>query len=186
MKSALVLIDIQNDYFKNGKNELYRPENAALNAKQALEFCRNNGIPVFHVKHISVQNGATYFLPETLGVEINDAVAPLPTEMVIIKNTPNSFYQTELASELADRGINHIIFCGMMSHMCIDTTVRAARFLGFTATVLHDACTTRDLAWGDRVIPALTTHETIMASLQGTFAEVISTDEFINNFKVGL
>jgi hypothetical protein len=60
--------------------------------------------------------------------------------------------------------------------------VRAARDFGFTTTVLHDACTTKDLVWDQTVIPAETVHKTFMASLQGIFAKVVSADEFLINF----
>jgi len=178
MNRALILIDIQNDYFKGGKNELYKPEPAASNAKRVLEFFRNNSLPVYHVRHINIREGATFFLPDTLGAELHASVKPYRGEKVFVKHVPNSFFDTGLADELTNERIDHITVCGMMSHMCIDTTVRAARDLGLTTTVLHDACTTKDLSWGETVIPAQIVHNTIMASLQGTFAQVLSTEEF--------
>lgn len=178
MKSAIIIIDIQNDYFVGGRNELHRPERAASNAKRVLDYYRNKGLPVYHVQHINTREGATFFLPDTVGAEIHVSVKPIPGEMVFIKHVPNSFYDTSLADELAKNHINHITVCGMMSHMCIDTTVRAARDFGLTVTVLHDACTTRDLIWDNNLIPASTVHNTIMASLQGIFAKVVSTEEF--------
>jgi nicotinamidase-related amidase len=180
MNSALVLIDMQNDYFKGGKNELYQPELAASNARRALDYFRNKGFPVYHVQHINISEEADFFLPDTMGAEIHASVKPQQGEKVSIKHAPNSFFDTGLADELMKNHIDHLTVCGMMTHMCIDTTVRAARDLGFSTTVLHDACTTKDLSWDKTSIPAQIVHRTIMASLQGTFAKVISADEFIN------
>jgi nicotinamidase-related amidase len=178
MKSALILIDIQNDYFKGGRNELYRPDEAADNAARILDFYRGGGYAVFHVQHINTREGETFFLPDTEGAEIHSSVKPLPGEKVFVKHAPNSFFDTGLADELIRNQVEQITVCGMMSHMCIDTTVRAARDFGFVTTVIHDACTTKDLVWEQTVIPAATVHSTIMASLRGTFANVISTKDY--------
>ncbi len=179
MNRALIIIDIQNDYFKDGKNELYQPEQAALQAKRTLDYFRNKGLPVYHVQHINIREGAPFFLPDTLGAEIHASVKPQRGEKVFVKHAPNSFFDTGLADELTKKMIDHIIVCGMMSHMCIDTTVRAAQDFGLTTTVLHDACTTKDLVWKKITIPAPIVHDTIMASLHGIFANVISTEEFL-------
>ena len=179
MNKALVLVDIQNDYFMRVQSRLDAPEKAAAQAKQALEYFRKNNWPVIFVQHISLKENAQSFAPGTPGAEIYEGVAPLPEEKIIIKHEPSSFYETELKDALYAKGVGHIVVCGMMSHMCIDTTVRAAKDLGFTVTLLEDACTTRNLLWHDTVIPATTVHQAFMASLDGTFATVKTTAEFI-------
>ncbi|HYE69230.1 MAG TPA: cysteine hydrolase family protein [Anaerovoracaceae bacterium] len=182
MNRALILIDIQNDYFKGGKNELYMPEHAATNASRVLEYFRNKGLPVYHVQHINIREGATFFLPDSSGVEIHACVKPYQGEKIFIKHVPNSFFNTGLADELKAKQIDHLTVCGMMSHMCIDTSVRAAKDMGFSMAVLEDACTTKDLIWDNSVIPASMVHNTIMASLQGIFAQVLTVDEFFISF----
>lgn len=179
MKSALVLIDIQNDYFKGGKSELSKPEKAASNAKRVLEYYRSSNLPVYHIQHISIKEGAVFFLPDTEGAEIHESVKPIKGEKVFIKHVPNSFFDTGLADELEIRHVNNITVCGMMSHMCVDTTVRAAKDLGMYTTLIHDACATKDLVWENNMILAEDVHHAFMASLQGTFAEVVSTNEFL-------
>ena len=178
MKIALVLIDIQNDYFDGGKNPLNNSEKAAQNARTALNLFRNKNLPIFHIQHINLYNGATFFLPETIGNEIHNIVKPLPEEKVFIKHSPNSFFQTGLHENLLKNNIDRIIFCGMMSHMCIDTTVRAAKDYGlYEVFVLSDACTTKDLMWENETILGCDVHKTFMASLQGTFAKIITTND---------
>lgn len=179
MKSALILIDIQNDYFPSGRNELHKPEEALKCTKQALEFFRKNNLPVYHVRHTNTYKGATFFLPDTSGAEIHKSVSPRTDEKVLVKHTPNSFFQTGLYDELRKQNISHLVICGMMSHMCIDTSVRAARDYGFSVTVLEDACATKDLCRNGTVISADIVHNTIMASLDGVFAKVMPTQKFL-------
>jgi len=179
MKSALILIDIQNDYFEGGRNVLVRPELAASNAKKALDYYRSKDLPVYHVQHISTRKDASFFLPDSQGAEIHESVEPFKGEKVFIKHVPNSFFDTGLADELSLNHIDVITICGMMSHMCIDTTVRAAKELGLEVTLLQDACTTKDLEFNGVVLPADTVHQVFMAALQGLFARVMTTDDFI-------
>ncbi|MDR1461313.1 MAG: cysteine hydrolase [Campylobacteraceae bacterium] len=183
MGIALIIVDIQNDYFDGGKNPLHNSEKAARNARKALDFFRNKNLPVFHIQHINLQEGATFFLPNTNGNKIYNILKPMPDEKVFIKHKPNSFFQTKLHENLEKIGINKIVTCGMMSHMCIDTTVRAAKDYLYDVLVINDACTTKDLVWEDEKILAENVHKTFMASLQGTFAKIINVDELENYIK---
>ena len=179
MERALVLIDIQNDYFPGGRNELFAPEQAAQCASRVLASFRQNGWPVCHIQHVSTGSSATFFLPGTPGVEIYGAVAPQSGEPVFVKHAPNAFFETGLLQALQERGIRELVVCGMMTHMCIDTSVRAARDHGLQVTLLHDACATKDLVWKGKTIPAQDVHAAYMAALDGRFARVLSTEEFL-------
>ena len=145
MSRALVIVDIQNDYFPGGAHPLVGPEAAAANAQQLLEAFRASGEPLFHVQHVWDAPDAAFMRPGTAGVEIHESVAPAAGEPVIQKANPNSFLDTPLEAELRARGVEHVVVCGMMTSMCVDATVRAAVDLGFEATVAHDACATCDL-----------------------------------------
>jgi nicotinamidase-related amidase len=162
-----------------GKSELSNPLAALANIEKVLAAFRKEKLPVIHVQHISVGAGATFFLPGTKGTEIHERLTPKDGEFHIIKHFPNSFQQTELASLLADKGITELVVCGMMSHMCIDTTVRACKDYGLNVTLLEDACATKSLAFQDKTIPAQTVHEVFMASLNGMFATVKKTSDII-------
>jgi nicotinamidase-related amidase len=124
---ALLLIDIQNDYFPGGKMELVSPESAAANAEIVLSCFRRNKLPIIHVQHINTRAGATFFLPETEGARIHSRVSPQPGEHLIVKHAPNSFYETNLIDIVREQSVTELTVCGMMTHMCIDTTVRAAK-----------------------------------------------------------
>jgi nicotinamidase-related amidase len=181
MNTALLIIDLQNDYFPGGKMELVGIDNAAGNAGKLLNHFRNKRLPVFHIQHISVKPTATFFLPDTDGVEINDIVRPSGDEKIIVKNYPNSFRGTILEEELKNSRITNLIICGAMSHMCIDATARAAFDLGFSCTVIHDACTTRDLIFGDERVCASKVHASFMSALGYVYAKVISSEEYLLN-----
>jgi nicotinamidase-related amidase len=179
MKRALLLVDIQNDYFTGGAMQLVGMEAAAGNAGALLQFFRDRSESVYHVQHISKRAGATFFLPGTKGVEIHPAVEPLPAEPVVTKYFPNSFRGTNLLELLKKDGIEQLVICGAMSQMCIDATTRAAFDLGFKCTVIEDACATRNLTFKGEVVPAWAVHGAFMAALQGIYAEVVSTGDFL-------
>jgi nicotinamidase-related amidase len=173
MRTALILIDIQNDYFPGGNMELVNIENAACNASQLLNNFRKLKLPVFHIQHVSLRPSATFFIPETKGIEINDHVKPNTDEIIITKHYPNSFRDTDLHAQLKKNNIEKLVICGAMSHMCIDTTTRAAFDLGYQSVVISDACATKKLSIHGVDVPASHVHAAYMAGLHGLFADVM-------------
>ena len=176
---ALILIDIQNDYFDGGKNPLVGSKEAALKAKSILERFRANNELVVHIRHISTRPGSTFFIPGTPGSEIHPDVFPLPQEKIIEKHFPNSFRETELKDFLDSRKIQNLVICGMMTHMCIDTSVRAASDLGYRCSLISDACATKNLSFEDRIVKAEDVHTAFLAALHGLFARVVPADFFL-------
>lgn len=180
MKKALILIDVQNDYFPGGKMELEGADAAGAAASRLLEWARNSNMPVYHIQHISAYPGATFFLPETEGAKINSLVEPKVHEKVIVKYFPNSFRETLLNEVLKENDITDLIIAGMMSHMCVDATTRAAFDLGYVCTLAGDACATRSLEWNGEKIPASHVHGAFMAALGSVYAKVLNVDEIIS------
>jgi nicotinamidase-related amidase len=179
MKTALILIDIQNDYFPNGKMELEGPLDAAAQARRLLDLFRASQWMIVHIQHKSTRPGATFFLPDTKGAEPHPSTAPLPGELVIIKHFPNSFRETGLLEHLKGEGIERLVICGMMTHMCVDATVRAAADLGYPVLLAADACATRLLAYGETKVPAEHVHAAFLAALK-SYGQVLPTDEVIS------
>lgn len=177
--TALLLIDIQNDYFPGGRMELAGAAEAGINAGKILSRCREADIPVVHIQHLSVRPGAAFFIPGTEGADINRCVAPLKGEKIIQKNFPNSFRNTELHEHLKNSNVRKLLICGMMTHMCVDATVRAAFDYGFECIVAGDACATRDLANGEVKVPALHVHNAFLAALGAVYAEVQTAAELM-------
>lgn len=180
MSTALIIVDIQNDYFPKGKMGLSNPESAAANAAKVLDWFRQNHKDnIFHIQHIASDPALGFFLPDTEGAEIHESVQPVKQEKIIKKHLPNSFLKTELESELRERGINKVVVVGMMTHMCIDATVRAAVDLGYETTLIEDACATRELAYRDKVVPAEQVHVAFVSALESMYCHVTSTESFL-------
>lgn len=167
-KEALLLIDIQNIYFTPGTMLLHKPEDAAKKSAMLLRRFRAEGKNVIHVQH----NFAECF-------GIHSLVKPYDGEKIILKDYPSSFLGTDLYEYLQENSIKHIIVAGMMSHMCIDSTVRACQDYGYEVTVIEDACTTMALKYGKKEIDAETVHAVYMASLDDGFANVMKLEDYL-------
>lgn len=179
MPRALILIDLQNDYFPGGAMELAGSSLAVEKAGLLLQAFRRKSLPIVQIQHVSTRPGAAFFLPDTLGVEIHSAVAPLAGETVFKKHFPNSFRETPLRQHLADLQITQLVIAGMMTHMCVDSTIRAAADLGFQCTLAQDACATRALTFGGITVAPEQVQVAFLAALQGLFARVQSVEEII-------
>ena len=178
-KEALLIIDMQNDYFPGGANELVGAEKASQNAKAILERFRGCNKPVVHIQHVSTRPEATFFIPNTHGVEIHSNVSPGENELVITKGFPNSFINTPLLEQLKEKGVGSLVIVGMMTHMCVDATTRAAKDLGFTCTVIGDACATKDLFIHDQSVKAKDVQNAFLAALSYFYATVVTTEEYL-------
>ena len=175
--TALLVIDIQNDYFPGGAMELEGADAAGAKAAQAIRSFREKNLPVVHVRHLSVRPGSTFFLPGTKGAEVHALVTPKAGETVIEKNFPNSFRATKLEQTLKDSGVKNLVVAGMMTHMCVDASVRHAADLGYKITLLGDACATRAQSYAGEKVPAKQVHAAVLAALNGFYAKVIPTHE---------
>ena len=178
MKTALLLIDIQKDYFPGGRMELVQPLEAARKAYELLQCFREHHQAHVHIQHVSTSSTATFFLPGTDGTDIHDSVAHFEGEPLVIKHHPNSFRETNLLELLKSWDVERVIVTGMMTHMCVDATVRAAADFGFQVAVVEDACATRDLKYGDTVIPADHVHKAFLAALK-SYGQVMTAEQVI-------
>ena len=177
MKTALILVDIQNDYFPGGRMELEGSIQASLQAKTLLSYFRQKRLPLVHIQHISTRPGATFFLPDTDGLKIYSDVQPIEGEICFQKHYPNSFRETPLLAWLQGQQVKRLVLCGMMTHMCIDATTRAAYDLGFECLLAQDACATKTLTYLGQSIPAQYVQLSFLAALNGTFAKVLNCQE---------
>jgi nicotinamidase-related amidase len=176
MKTALLVIDIQKDYFPGGKNPLVNPLAAAKNAYMILQCFREHNGHHVHIQHIELDPNASFFVKGSEGSDIHDSVAHFEGEPIVYKHEVNSFLNTNLLEILQGWEIERVVITGMMSHMCVDGTARAASDLGFKVIVAEDACTTKDLKFGDTVIPAEHVHKSFMAALRA-YGDVMKSDE---------
>ena len=178
MKTSLLLIDIQNDYFPGGKMELVDPLEASTKANELLQCFREHGLHHVHVQHVATKPEATFLRAEGHGADIHDSVAHFVGEPLVIKHFPNAFRETNLLELLRAERIERVIITGMMTHMCVDATARAAADLGFKVIVVEDACATRDLKFGDTTIPAEHVHKAFLAALK-SYGQVMPAEQVI-------
>ena len=178
MKSALLMVDIQNDYFPGGRMELVEPLEAARHAYQLLQCFREHGQYHVHIQHVSTRPGATFFLPGDRGADIHESVAHFEGEPLVLKHYPNAFRETNLLDLLRGQKVERLVISGMMTHMCVDATARAAADWGYQIMVAEDACATRDLTYGDTTIPAQHVHKAFMAALT-SYGHVLTSEEVI-------
>jgi nicotinamidase-related amidase len=167
--TTLLLIDIQDFYFPGGRAALVEPEKAAQNAARLLGEFRKEKLPVVHVRHNSEPGG-----------EINKLVAPVTGEKIFSKNAVNCFVGTDLLDYLKSIKSDTLVICGMQTHMCVEAAVRAAADLGYKCILVGDACATRDLKYGDKVIKAEDVHYSTLATLK-SYATIETTEEFLGH-----
>ena len=129
-------------------------------------------MPAIHIQHISKRKNAGFLMPQTFGVEINKIVTPEEGENIVVKNSPNSFLNTDLLSILKNKSISNLVICCTISNMCIDATTRAASDTDF-------ACAAKSLDYGGVSVPADMVHAGFMAALSGVYAKVTDTDSFL-------
>jgi nicotinamidase-related amidase len=178
---ALLIIDIQNDYFPGGKMELDKVTEAAEKAADMLTHFREKKLPVFHIQHESVSEGSTFFLPGTEGQKINKLVKPIENETILVKNYPNGFVQTGLHEILKGQKIEKLVITGMMTFMCVDATTRAAKDLGFHCTLIHDATAARALEFNGESVTADQVKTSFLSALSMICDRVTSCKDFLNS-----
>jgi nicotinamidase-related amidase len=181
MKEALIIIDIQNDYFDGGLNPLNNSMTACLNARKVLVNFRKRGLPVIYIRHISDRPEAKFFLPGSFGSEIHNDLKPDADEKVIIKHYPNSFRETDLLEFLRDNKISDLVVCGMMTQMCVDSTVRAAKDYGFNIKLVYDACASKSLSANDFSVEASQVHNSFICAMNYFYADIVKSDEYSFN-----
>lgn len=180
-KKALIVIDLQNDYFPGGKWTCEGIEAAAANAARVIEAARRAGDLVVHVRHEFAGDDAPFFAPGSPGAEIHQSVRPAEDGTVVLKNAVNAFKDTELKTLLDEKGIEELVICGAMSHMCVDAATRAASDYGYRCTVIHDACATRDLEFNGVQVPAKIAHAAFMSALGWAYAKPVSADQYLES-----
>ncbi len=168
IKTALLIVDIQNFYFPGNGPGLVNAEQASLVAKEILQIFRDKGQLVIHVRHKSNK-----------GFEIHKNVEPISNEKVITKEEVNSFLKTDLLEYLRSNDINRLVIIGMQTQMCLEAAVRAGHDYGFECIVVQDACATRDLTFGGKVVLAEDVHASTLATISGGgYAKVIDMEIF--------
>ena len=171
LRTALLIVDIQNFYFPGDGPGLVNAEQASLVAKEILQSFRDKKQLVVHVRHKSSK-----------GSEIHKNVEPLPYEKIITKEEVNSFHRTDLLEYLTVNNISRLVVIGMQTQMCLEAAVRAAHDHGFECIVIQEACATRDLRFGGKVVKAEAVQASTLATISdGGYGKVIEMSVFKEN-----
>jgi nicotinamidase-related amidase len=144
-KRALIVIDLQNDYFPGGLFPLWNTEETLRNIVAAIGKARALGIPVIHVQHIAnaAKGIAPFFNAGTPGVDIHpEVLAAAPDAPVVVKEYADSFHGTALEEVLSGLGVDELLVCGMMTQNCVTHTAIAKGAEKYKVTVLTDCSTT--------------------------------------------
>ncbi|MEI4828462.1 cysteine hydrolase family protein [Bacillus sp. FJAT-53711] len=141
MKQALVVIDVQEGMYTVGI-PVHNGSRLLQNLQEVIQKCRSHEIPVIYVQH----NGSKDHPLEkgTAGWHIHSKITPMSNEVVVEKETPDSFHETNLREVLQEKGIEHLYICGLQTEYCVDTTVRRAFSEGYKVTLIHGAHSTFD------------------------------------------
>jgi nicotinamidase-related amidase len=167
-KRALIIVDVQEFYFNEGNSQLVNPKEASKQAAKLLSAFRESDELVVHIRHESSKDSA-----------IHENVKPNTGEKVITKKFVNSYRETDLLKYLQENDITQVIICGMMTHMCVEGAARASADYGFDVVVIDDACATRDLKLGAKTVKAADVHVSALATIEGYYGTVMTTDEFL-------
>lgn len=176
-KPALLLIDIQKGFdnvaYWGGQRNNLEAENKA---GELLKLWRKHQLPIFHIQHCS--SIPTSLLNENNeGNEFKDVVKPAAGEVIIKKNVNSAFIGTNLKEQLDNNKITKLVIVGLTTDHCVSTTTRMAGNFGFDTFLVTDATATFNKKGIDgQNFSAELIHETALASLNGEFATLVSTD----------
>ncbi|MDY0746828.1 isochorismatase family protein [Paucibacter sp. R3-3] len=142
-RPALIVIDIQNDYFEGGAFPLWNARETLAAASRAAGLARDKGLPVVFVQHVA-RGPAPFFQPDTVGVQLHDEIRAIVADSpVITKQHADAFAETTLHDTLQALGVDALIVCGMMTQNCVTHTAISRRADDYRdVTVLTDASTT--------------------------------------------
>lgn len=143
-QAALIVIDVQNDYFPTGAYPLHDTQAVLERTVQAVRSAQAQGLPVVLVQHVA-KGPSPFFNADTEGVQIHPLLrAAAPDAPVVVKGHADSFLNTTLHATLAALGVDSLWLCGMMTHNCVTHTALSPQAQGYTVRVLEDLCTTVD------------------------------------------
>jgi len=177
-KRALLVIDVQNEYF-TGKLPVSYPHGSLENVLAAMDAARAHGVQVVTIQHAAPQPDSPVFRKGSKEWELHPEIAARPRDVLIHKSLPGSFTGTQLESWLREHGVDSVVIAGYMTQMCCDTTARQAMHLGFGVEFLSDATGTLNIANEAGEVSGEELHRAILVTQQMRFSEVLPTRDWI-------
>lgn len=182
MKRALLVIDVQNEYF-TGKLPVSYPPGSFENILKVMDEATKRGIPVIVIQHTTKAPDSPTFRKGSHEWELHPQVASRPHDLYIEKHLPGSFTGTNLESWLRERGIDTLVISGYMTQMCCDTTARQAFHVGFSVEFLSDATGTLSIANAAGSVKDEELHRAILVTQQARFSKVMKTEEWLERLQ---
>ncbi|HEV7310048.1 isochorismatase family protein [Ensifer sp.] len=177
-KTALLVIDFQNEYFA-GRMPIPDGEKALASAKRLIEHADGEGMAVYHVKHVTPA-GSPVFAEDSATSDFHRDIRPAANHAVVSKSSVSVFASTDLGERLKAAGLDTLVITGLMTHACVAGAARDAVPLGFNVIVASDACATRDLDTGDgEVVSHATLHRASLVAIDDTFGDILTTDQVL-------
>jgi nicotinamidase-related amidase len=183
VKRALIVIDVQNEYFPGGALPISHPVDHLQNILETMDVAREQGVTTVVVRHHQPDPQSPLFCKGSQNWELHPEVARRPHDLLLDKQLPGSFTNTELEGFLRDREIDTVAIAGYMTQICCDTTAREAFHRGFKVEFLRDATGTLDVENSAGKVSAEDLHKAILVSQQMFISEVVTKDEFIARTK---
>lgn len=178
MKRALLVIDVQNEYFF-GRLPVTYPLGSLGNIIKAMDAAEHNNIPIIVIQHTALQNNSATFVKGSNEWDLHESISRKKHDYLVEKNLPGSFTNTELDNILRSNGIDTVVICGYMTQMCCDTTSRQAFHLGYSVEFLSDATGTLDISNYAGRVTGEELHKAILVTQAMRFSKVVTTDEWM-------
>ena len=178
MNDALLVIDVQNEYFTGSMPVTY-PVGSIENILKAMDQAQARCIPVVVIQHTNVARDAVTFRKGTDNWELHKEIKQRHADILIEKTLPGSFTGTSLGSWLKERDISKVTIAGYMTQMCCDTTARQAFHRGYTVDFLSDATGTLSVTNTAGTISAIDLHRATLITQQMRFSRILTTDGWI-------
>jgi nicotinamidase-related amidase len=166
-KRALIVIDLQNDYFPGGKFPLWNTEATLANVERAIATAGEKGIPVVIVQHIadSRKGIAPFFNEGTSGADVHPRIlAAAPGAPIVVKHFADSFVGTTLEATLTRLGVTELLVCGMMTQNCVTHTAISKSAEKYNVSILADCCTTVNEMLHNIALHAVSTRVPLIAA----------------------
>ncbi|EPR14330.1 cysteine hydrolase family protein [Ruminiclostridium papyrosolvens] len=180
MKRALLVIDVQNEYF-TGKLPVTYPSDSYGNILKVVDTANDKNIPVILIQHTSPGENAVTFKKGSSEWDIHPDLLLRKYNYIVEKYLPGSFTNTNLESVLKELDIDTVTITGYMTQMCCDTTARQAMHMGYSVEFLSDATGTLQFSNNAGTISAEDLHKAILVTQAARFSKVLSSDEWLKN-----
>jgi nicotinamidase-related amidase len=179
-KRALIVIDVQNEYFDGALPISDPPSGTSLeNIGKAMEAAKAAGVPVIVVRHTDSEEDAKIFRKGSHAWELHPEIERRERDHLVDKTLPGSFTDTPLGDILASDGVDTVSITGYMTHMCVDTTARQAAHRGLAVEILNDATGTLPLENSGGSATGEELHRATLVAQGQFFADVLSTDDWL-------